>query len=124
VRPESCVWPAGVSPVPVGTGAPGSRLRLLGEILAAERSVESLFGGSNCAGRSVKRTLQPRQSYNGEAEPVISRRRPCPACLVPGSVGGVLPGYGRRHVQRVGHGTGETRLASQRLAKTRGISRW
>jgi hypothetical protein len=33
--------------------------------------------------------LQPRQTHNGGAEPLISRRRPCPAGPVPGSS---LPG--------------------------------
>ena len=84
LRPGSWIRPAGESPVPVGTGAPGSRLRSLGETLAAERSVESPFGGSNRAGRSVKRTLQPRQTHNGRAEPLMSRRRSCLTGPVPG----------------------------------------
>jgi hypothetical protein len=77
VRPASCLRPAGVSPVPVSAGAPGSRPRFVGEIWRAERGVESLFGGSKSAGRSVKRTLQPRQTDSGRAEPLMSRRRPC-----------------------------------------------
>jgi hypothetical protein len=124
VRPES--WPrlAGGSPVPVGTGVPGSRPRFVGEIWRAKRGVESLFGGSKCAGRSVTRTLQPRQTHNGRAEPLTSRRRPCLVNPGPGSVRRVSPGYGRRHVHIVWAGTGEARLPGLRRAKTRGISRW
>ena len=110
VRPESWIRLAGGSPVPVGTGAPGSRPRFVVERRRAERGVESLFGGSKCAGRSVKRTLQPRHTYNGRAEPLMSRRRPCPAGPGPGLARRVSSGYGRRHVHTVWFGTGETRL--------------
>jgi hypothetical protein len=124
LRPESWTGLAGGSPVPVGTGAPGSRPRFVVETRRAERGVESLFGGSKCAGRSVTRTLQPRQMYDGRAEPLMSRRRPCPANPGPGLVRRVFPGYGRRHVHTVWFGTGETRLPGLRRAKTKGISRW
>ena len=124
LRPESWTGLAGGSPVPVGTGAPGSRPRFVVERWRAERGVESLFGGSKCAGRSVKRTLQPRQTHNGRAEPLMSRRRPCPAGPGPGSARRVSPGYGRRHVHTVWFGTGEARLPGLRRAKTEGISRW
>ncbi len=50
LRLGSWIRPAGVSPVPVGAGAPGSRPRSRGETLAAERGVKSLFGGSKRAG--------------------------------------------------------------------------
>jgi hypothetical protein len=110
LRPESWTGLAGGSPVPVGTGAPGSRPRFVGEIRRAERGVESLFGGSKCAGRSVKRTLQPRQNHDGRAEPLMSRRRPCPASPGPGLARWVSPGYGRWHVHTVWFGTGEARL--------------
>jgi hypothetical protein len=111
VRPASCLRPAGVSPVPVGAGAPGSRPRFVGEIWRAERGVESLFGGSKSAGRSVKRTLQPRHTNNGRAEPSRSYHGEgdvCPAGFR--MVGWVSPGYGWRHVLKVWGGTGETRL--------------
>src|SRR6266545_5271866 len=125
LRPESWSRPAGGSPVRVGVGAPGSRSRFVGEIRRAERDVESLVGGSEYAGRSVKRTLQPRHSNNGEAEPLISRRRPRPMSLVPDSVCRVLPGYGGRHVCTVWAGTGETRLPVPDVGRETGrISRW
>ena len=124
LRPESWTGLAGGSPVPVGTGAPGSRPRFVVETRRAERGVKSLFGGSKCAGRSVKRTLQPRHMYNGRAEPLMSRRRPCPANPGPGLVRRVSSGYGRRHVHTVWFETGETRLPGLRRAKTKGISRW
>jgi len=54
LRPASWSRPAGESPVRVSTGAPDSRPRFVGEIRRAERGVESLFGGSNTAGRSVQ----------------------------------------------------------------------
>src|SRR6478752_3751692 len=101
LRPESWIGLAGGSPVPVGTGASGSRPRSVEEIRRAKRGVESLFGGSKCAGRSVKRTLQPRQTHNGRAESLMSRRRPCPASPGPGSARRVSSGYGRRHVHTV-----------------------
>lgn len=85
LRPESCARPAGGSPVRVDTGVPGSRPQFVGEIWRAERGVESLFGGSKPADRSIKRILQPRQRNNGGAEPLMSRRRPRPAGPVPGS---------------------------------------
>ena len=53
VRPASCPRPAGVSPVRVDTGVPGSRPRFVGEIWRAERGVKSLFGGSKITGRSA-----------------------------------------------------------------------
>jgi len=124
VRPESWTSPVGVSPTRVGTGAPGSRPQLVGENRRAERGVESLFGGSKRAGRSIKRILQPRQIDNEGAEPLISRRRPRPASPVPGSARRVPPGYGERHARTVWSGTGETRLSSRRRAKTARISRW
>src|SRR4029077_16353256 len=46
VRPGSWIRLAGESPVPVGTGVPGSRPRFVGEIRRAKRGVKSLFGGS------------------------------------------------------------------------------
>src|SRR4029077_2206632 len=86
LRPESWTGLAGGSPVPVGTGAPGSRPRFVVETRRAERGVKSLFGGRQCAGRSGKPTVPARQSQNGGAEPLISRRTPCPASPGPGSV--------------------------------------
>jgi hypothetical protein len=124
LRPGSWIRPAGASPVRVGTGAPGSRPQPVGETRQAERGVESLFGGSKRAGRSIKRILQPRQIHNGGAEPLMSRRRPCPAGPDPGSACRVPPGYGEWHARKVWSGTGEARLPGRRRAKTAGISRW
>src|ERR1017187_938394 len=92
LRPGSWSRPAGVSPVRVDTGGPGSRPRFVVERRRAERGVESLFGGSEHAGRSLKRTLQPRQSHNAGAEPLMSRRRPCLAGPVPGQPAGSCRG--------------------------------
>src|SRR5438270_9796483 len=70
VRLESCVRPAGESPVRVSAGAPGSRPRLEGEIPMVERGVESLFGGSKRAGCDfslVRTTIgEPSRSCRGE----------------------------------------------------------
>src|SRR6266700_6392867 len=76
LRPESWTKPAGVSPVRVGIGAPGSRPRFVGEIWRAERGVESLFGGSKIAGRTAEgwescslvrfTTEKPSRSCHGE----------------------------------------------------------
>ena len=126
LRPASWTGLAGGSPVPVSTGAPGSRPRFVVARRRAKRGVESLFGGSKCAGRSVVRrescslvtgtTKEPSRSCHGEG--------PCPSSPGPGSARRVLPGYGERHVHIVQSGTGEARLPGLRRAKTRGISRW
>ena len=75
VRPGSWSRPAGGSPVRVIAGEPGSRPRFVVERRRAGRGVKSLCGGSRHAGRSITRILQPRQSYSGGAEPLMSRRR-------------------------------------------------
>jgi hypothetical protein len=56
LRPSSWSRPAGESPARVGTGAPDGKPRFVGEIRRAERGVESHFGESNNAVRSIKRT--------------------------------------------------------------------
>ena len=70
LRLASWIRPAGESPVRVGAGAPGSRPRSEGEILRAERGVESLFGGSKRAGWDcslVRFTVgEPSRSCHGE----------------------------------------------------------
>jgi hypothetical protein len=65
--PGSWIELAGVGRVLVGTGAPGSRPRFVVEWWRAGWGVESLFGGSKCAGRSIKRVLQPCQFHNGRS---------------------------------------------------------
>lgn len=47
-------FPSGENPVPVGAEAPGSRSQAAGEIPLSKRDVESLYGGSNNAGRNMK----------------------------------------------------------------------
>jgi hypothetical protein len=126
VRPRSWVRLVGGSPIPVGTGAPGSRSRFVVERRRAKRGVESLFGGSKCAGRSAVRrefcspvifTMEePSRSCHGEGL--------CLSSPGPGLARRVLPGYGERHVHIVWFGRGETRLPGLRRAKTKGISRW
>ena len=107
LRLESWIRPAGVSPARVGVGAPGSRPQSRGEMPAAERGVESLFGGSKRAGCDcslVRVTMgEPSRSCHGEGHvcwvEFRSRRR-------------VLPGYGELHARTVWFGTRETRLSS------------
>jgi len=57
LRPASWTGPAGVSPVPVGAAAPGSRPRFVGEIRRAERGVQSL------AARVDRLTLEAVEAY-------------------------------------------------------------
>src|SRR5260370_41907859 len=52
VRRESCAILAGASPVSVSAGAPSSRVQSWVERAGAERTVESLAGGSDEAGRN------------------------------------------------------------------------
>jgi len=85
-RESRCVGLAGESPVSVYAGTPSSRPRASEETPPSERGIESPHGaacaaaGSEAAGPMRKReTLQPRQIYNGEAEPLMSRRRQHPA---------------------------------------------
>jgi hypothetical protein len=70
VRHESWTRPAGESPVRVSVGAPGSRPQSRGETPAAERGVESLFGGSKRAGCDCSlvrfKTEEPSRSCHGE----------------------------------------------------------
>jgi hypothetical protein len=107
LRLGSWIRPAGESPVRVGVGAPGSRPQSRGEIPAAERGVESLFGGSKRAGCDCSlvtfTTEEPSRSYHGEGHVrrvgFRSARR-------------VLPGYGELHARTVWFGTRETRLGS------------
>ena len=96
-----------MSPVPVGAGAPGSRPRLLGEILAAEWGVESLFGGSKRAGWDCSlvrdTTGEPSRSFHGEGD--VRRSWFRIGC------GGSLRGREICTCARSDHGTRETRLA-------------
>ena len=112
VRPGSWIEPAGVSPVRVGAGSPGSRPRFGGETLRAERGVKSLFGGSKRVGRSgfdrescslVTETMgEPSRSCHGEGHVCQSWFRI--------GCGGSPRGRGSGTRARFGRGTGETRL--------------
>jgi hypothetical protein len=76
LRPGNWTKPAGVSPVRVIAGEPGSRPRFVVERWRAERGVESHFGGSKRVGRSAfwcescspdRETMEePSRSYHGE----------------------------------------------------------
>ena len=108
LRRESCVRPAGGSPVRVSAGAPGSRPQSRGEIPAAERGVESLFGGSKRAGWDcslVRETIgEPSRSCHGEGHVRQSWFRI--------GCGGSLRGTETCTRARSGRGTREARLGS------------
>ena len=116
LRPGNWTKPTGGSPVRVIAGEPGSRPRSVVERRRAERSVESLFGGTERAGRRTtgrepssplgkdgryEPVVQPgggTREPDGVAAPLIARRNPA---------GGKLPPATHR---KGGRGTG---LASQ-----------
>jgi hypothetical protein len=106
LRLGSWVRPAGGSPVRVSAGAPGSRPRSLGEILAAKRGVESLFGGSKRVGWDcslVRITVgEPSRSCHGEGHVRQSWFRI--------GCGGSSRGRGSCTCARSDRGTRETRL--------------
>ena len=108
VRLESWIRPAGVSPVRVDAGVPGSRPRFVAERRRAERGVESLFGGSKrvgCDCSLVRETIgEPSRSCRGEGHVHQS--------LIRIGCGGSLRGMGSCTRARSDHGTRETRLAS------------
>ena len=114
--------PAGVSPVRVSAGAPGSRPRFVVERRRAERGVESLLGGSKHVGRSATRrescslvTLtmgEPSRSCHGEGH---VRRYWWSGSSAVGS----LRGTGSGTCALVSFGTGEARLRSL-VSKDRG----
>ena len=118
--------PPGVGMAPRNAGLSGQWVlrdpRLVAPGRRAERGVESLFGGSEYAGLSVKRTLQPRQTNNAGAEPLMSRRRPCPGGPVPGSACQVLPGYGGRHGALLATGRDFPPCAGLMSATERGLT--
>lgn len=115
LRPESWTRPAGVSPVRVVAGEPGSRPRSVAERWRAERGVKSHFGGSKHAGRSAIRrefcslvtiTMgEPSRSCHGEGH---VRRYWCSGLSAVGS----FRGTGSGTCAWSCHGTGETRPCS------------
>lgn len=108
LRLASWIRPAGGSPVRVSAGAPGSRPQSRGEIPAAERGVESLFGGSKRAGWDCSlvrvTTGEPSRSCHGEGHVRQSYSRI--------GCGGSLRGTETCTRARSDRGTRETRLAS------------
>ena len=108
LRLESWIRPVGESPTRVSAGAPGSRPQSRGEIPAAERGVESLFGGSKRAGWNcslVRLTIgEPSRSCHGEGHVRQSWFRI--------GCGGSPRGTGTCTRARSDHGTRETRLCS------------
>jgi hypothetical protein len=106
VRLESWIRPAGVSPVRVDAGVPGSRPRFVVERWRAERGVESLFGGSERVGWDcslVRETIgEPSRSCRGEGHVRQS--------LFRSGRGGSLRGRETCTRARSGHGTREARL--------------
>jgi len=78
VRPESCVYLTGASPVRVITGEPGSRPRSRRENAAAKRGVTGLCGGSNATGRNgvnatASTKFQPKGVREGRAAHVTAK---------------------------------------------------
>jgi len=126
LRPGSWTKPAGVSPVRVVAGEPGSRPRFVIVRWRAERGVESLFGGSKHVGRSatrcescslVKFTMgEPSRSCHGEGN---IRWAVVPDMLSSGPSG--VRGAARVH----GFVTEQERpVCAASSAKTARISRW
>ena len=125
LRPENWTRPAGVSPARVVAGEPGSRPRFAVERRRAERGVESLFGGSKRAGRSVTRrescslvrpTMgKPSRSCRGEGNTGCGRSgRAC---------AGFLRGMGIGTCAWPGPGQ-ERPVCAASSAKTARISQW
>jgi RNA-directed DNA polymerase len=108
VRLGSWIRPAGVSPVGVDAGVPGSRLRFVVEGWWAERGVESLFGGSERAGWDCSLVIgtsgEPSRSFHGEGHVRQS--------LIRIGHGGFLRGWETCTRARSDRGTREARLVS------------
>jgi len=116
LRPASWTRPAGVSPVRVIAGEPGSRPRSVIERWRAERGVKSHFGGSKHAGRSATRreSCSPDRGTMEEPSRSCHGEGPCPTYWpVPEMpLVGSSRGRGSGTCARSCHGTGETRLCS------------
>jgi hypothetical protein len=63
-----CIVLAGASPARVTAAGSGSRRQRRGEIRAAERRVESLFGGSKGAGRNPLNAVQASSDYQPKGD--------------------------------------------------------
>jgi hypothetical protein len=125
LRPGSWIRLAGVSPVRVVAGVPGSRPRFVVEMRRAERGVESLFGGSKRVGRSagwrescslVRSTVrEPSRSFHGEGHVRRSLFRI--------GFGGFLRGMGSGTYARSGSEQ-ERPVCAASSAKTVRIGQW
>ena len=123
LRPASWTKTAGGSPVPVSTGAPGSRPRFVGETgglsgvsrASSEGASARAVASSELCSLVTPTTEEPSRSCHGEGH---VRR-----ALVRGQLVGSSRGTGAARAT-VWFGTGESRLPGLRRAKTRGISRW
>jgi hypothetical protein len=76
LRLASCIGRAGVDPVAVGTGAPGSRPQSQGEILVAERGVKpmaKLSGGQRESEGVVVVPIGVQSNAPGAKEPCFHR---------------------------------------------------
>ena len=92
LRPESWTKPAGVSPVRVIVGEPGSGPRFVVERPRAERGVKSLFGGSKRVGRSIQANpaASSDEQWGSRAVHVTVKAmsvRPCSGVSLAGSSG-------------------------------------
>ena len=108
VRLESWIRLAGVSPVRVIAGEPGSRPQSRGEIPAAERGVESLLEGASA--RAATAASSQSQSGSRAAHLTVKAMSVSPGSGI--GLGGSLRGKGSCTRARSDHGTRETRLSS------------
>jgi len=108
VRLESWIRPAGVSPVRVIAGEPGSRPQSRGEIPGAERGVESLLEGASA--RAATAASSNLQSGSRAAHVTVKAMSVSPGSGI--GLGGSLRGRGSCTRARSDHGTRETRLSS------------
>src|SRR4051812_35799907 len=96
LRLGSWIRPAGVSPVPVGAGAPGSRPGPSERSGLAEPGVNSLLEGAS-ARAGIAASSKPR---SGSRAAHLTAKA-SPPVLVPDTVRWVPAGYGDLHVHKV-----------------------
>ena len=108
MRLESWIRPAGVSPVQVIAGEPGSRPQSRGEIPGAERGVESLLEGASA--RAATAASSDPRSGSRAAQITVKAMSVSPGSGI--GLGGSLRGKGSCTRARSDHATRETRLSS------------